>query len=74
MPTALDLPMIDSVMVEVPNPRHTHGLRSVRMALIIPPLVALQNAIYHANGVRVNNLHLSPTAVLATLQEANGNG
>ena len=74
MPTALDLPMIDTVVVEVPNPRHPYGLRGVGEAPIIPPLAALHNAIYHATGVRVNKLPLSPTAVLAALQEANGNG
>ena len=72
MPTALDLPMIDTVVVEVPNPRHPYGLRGVGEAPIIPPLAALHNAIYHATGVRVNKLPLSPTAVLAALQEANG--
>ena len=70
MPTALDLPMIDTVVVEVPNPRHPYGLRGVGEAPIIPPLAALHNAIYHATGVRVNKLPLSPTAVLAALQEA----
>ncbi len=70
MPTALDLPMIDTVMVEVPNPRHPYGLRGVGEAPIIPPLAALHNAIYHATGVRVNKLPLSPTAVLEAIQEA----
>ena len=74
MPTALDLPMIDTVVVEVPNPRHPYGLRGVGEAPIIPPLAALHNAIYHATGVRINQLPLSPTAVLEALQEANGNG
>ena len=68
MPTALDLPMIDTVVVEVPNPRHPYGLRGVGEAPIIPPLAALHNAIYHATGVRVNKLPLSPTAVLAALR------
>ena len=72
MPTALDLPMIDTVVVEVPNPRHPYGLRGVGEAPIIPPLAALHNAIYHATGVRVNRLPLSPTAVLDALQDANG--
>ena len=72
MPTALDLPMIDTVVVEVPNPRHPYGLRGVGEAPIIPPLAALHNAIYHATGVRVNKLPLSPTAVLEALQETNG--
>ena len=72
MPTALDLPMIDTVVVEVPNPRHPYGLRGVGEAPLIPPLAALHNAIYHAVGVRVNKLPMSPTAVLEALQEADG--
>ena len=72
MPTALDLPMIDTVVVEVPNPRHPYGLRGVGEAPIIPPLAALHNAIYHAAGVRVNKLPLSPAAVLDAIQQANG--
>jgi CO/xanthine dehydrogenase Mo-binding subunit len=70
MPTALDLPMIDTVVVEVPNPRHPYGLRGVGEAPIIPPLAALHNAIYHATGVRVNRLPLSPTNLLEALEEA----
>ena len=72
MPTALDMPMIDTVVVEVPNPRHPYGLRGVGEAPIIPPLAALHNAVYHATGVRVNKLPLSPTAVLEALQESKG--
>ena len=72
MPTALDMPMIDTVVIEVPNPRHPYGLRGVGEAPIIPPLAALHNAVYHATGVRVNKLPLSPTSVLEALQEANG--
>ena len=72
MPTALDMPMVDTVVVEVPNPRHPYGLRGVGEAPIIPPLAALHNAVYHATGVRVNKLPLSPTAVLEAMQEANG--
>ncbi len=70
MPTALDLPMIETVVVEVPNPRHPYGLRGVGEAPIIPPLAALHNAVYHATGVRVNKLPLSPTSVLEALQAA----
>ena len=70
MPTALDLPMIDTVVVEVPNPRHPYGLRGVGEAPIIPPLAALHNAIYHATGVRVNKLPVSPTVLLEAMQDA----
>ena len=68
MPTALDVPMIDTVIVEVPNPRHPFGLRGVGEVPIIPPLAAIANAIYHAIGVRMTRLPMSPGAILEALQ------
>ena len=69
MPTSLDVPMIDTVLVEVPNPRHPFRLRGVGEVPIIPPLAALSNAIYHAIGVRMNKLPMSPGAILEALEE-----
>ena len=68
MPTSLDLPMIDTVIVEVPNPRHPYGLRGVGEVPIIPPLPALGNAVSHAIGKRVTKLPITPTAILETLE------
>ena len=70
MPTSLDLPMIDTVIVEVPNPSHPFGLRGVGEAPIVPPLAAIANAIYHAVGVRMDRLPMSPGAVLEALKQA----
>ncbi len=72
MPTSLDLPMIDAVIIEVPNPRHPFGLRGVGEGPIIPPLAALGNAVSHATGVRMTKLPLSPTNIMATIEEARG--
>ena len=69
MPTTLDLPMIDSVIVEVPNPRHPFGVRGVGEAPIIPPLAAIANAISNATNVRMTNLPLSPSSILKTLNK-----
>src|SRR5205814_1300659 len=60
MPTALDLPMIDTVLVEVANPGHPYGVRGVGEVPIVPPPAALANAIYHAVGVRLDELPMSP--------------
>ena len=68
MPTALDLPMIETVIVEVPNPRHPFGVRGVGEVPIIPPLAAIANAIYNATGVRMTCLPMSPRAILEALQ------
>ena len=67
MPTSLDLPMIDTVIVEVPNPGHPFGARGVGEANIIPPPAALANAIYHAVGVRMNRLPMNPGAVMQAI-------
>ena len=68
MPTSLDLPMIDSVIIEVPNPRHPFGLRGVGEGPIIPPLPALTNAISHATGVRMRKLPMSPGNILEAIE------
>ena len=68
MPTTLDIPMIDAVMIEVPNPRHPFGLRGVGEASIIPPLAAVANAVSHAIGVRINRLPITPGAVLDAIE------
>ena len=70
MPTALDLPMIDTVLVEVPNPGHPYGVRGVGEVPIVPPAAALANAIYHAAGVRMTELPMSPARVTAALLAA----
>ena len=67
MPTALDLPMIEAVIVEVPNPGHPFGIRGVGEAGIVPPLAAMANAMYRATGVRLTDLPMSPPAVAASL-------
>ena len=67
MPTSLDLPMIDTVMVEVPNPGHPFGVRGVGEVPIVPPPAALANAIYRAVGVRMRRLPMSPGRIVKEL-------
>jgi len=68
MPTCLDLPMIDAVIVEVPNPGHPYGVRGVGEVPIVPPPAALANAIHQALGVRLLRLPMSPGRVMAALK------
>ena len=72
MPVALDLPMIDTVIVEVPNPGHPYGVRGVGEVSIVPPPAALANAIYRAVGVRMNVLPMSPGRIVAELEKGKG--
>lgn len=68
MPVASDLPMIDTVIIEVPNPGHPFGVRGVGEVPIVPPLAAIANAVARAVGVRVNDLPISPPRLVAALQ------
>ena len=70
MPTSLDLPMIDTVIVEVANPGHPYGVRGVGEVSIVPPMGAVANAIYDATGVRMTELPMSPGAVVKALESA----
>jgi CO/xanthine dehydrogenase Mo-binding subunit len=74
VPVASDLPMIDTVIVEVPNPRHPYGVRGVGETPIVPPLAAIANAVANATGVRFSDLPMSPPRVLAALDEARARG
>ena len=67
MPTSLDLPMIDAVIVEVNNPGHPFGVRGVGEANIAAPLAAIANAIHNAAGVRLRSLPMNPQAVVKAL-------
>lgn len=74
MPVSLDLPMIDTVIVEVPNPAHPFGIRGVGEVPIVPPMAAIANAIYDAIGTRLLQLPMSPDRVLAAIQGNGHNG
>ena len=72
MPTTLDLPMIETVIVEVPNPGHPFGVRGVGEVPIVPPPAALANAIYKAVGVRLDVLPMSPGNILKAIWSKDG--
>jgi CO/xanthine dehydrogenase Mo-binding subunit len=68
MPVASDLPMIDAVVLEVPNPGHPYGVRGVGETPIVAPLATVANAVKNATGVRMTELPISPPRLLAALQ------
>jgi xanthine dehydrogenase molybdenum-binding subunit len=67
MPTSLDLPMIDTVIIEVPSPTHPFGVRGVGEANIVPPTPAIANAIHNAIGARMTSLPMNPVAIMKEL-------
>jgi CO/xanthine dehydrogenase Mo-binding subunit len=70
MPVASDLPMIETIMVEVPNPTHPYGVRGVGEVPIVPPMAAIGSAIARCTGVRMTNLPMSPPRLSAALDAA----
>ena len=73
MPTALDLPLLETEIVEGPNPGHPYGVRGGGEVPIIPPPAAVANAVYQAIGTRMEVLPMSPARILEALW-AKGNG
>jgi len=72
MPVASDLPMIETIIVEVPNPKHPYGVRGVGEVGIVPPIPAVANAIHDAVGIRLREAPMSPVKVLKALNQKNG--
>ena len=72
MPTSLDLPMIDTVIVEVANSGHPYGVRGVGEVPIVPPMAAIANGIHEATGLRLRSLPMSPGKILEAEWERNG--
>ncbi|MFC2966699.1 xanthine dehydrogenase family protein molybdopterin-binding subunit [Acidimangrovimonas pyrenivorans] len=67
IPVASDLPKIDTVILEVPNPGHPYGVRGVGETSIVPPLAAISNAVSRAADVRLTELPMSPPRILSAL-------
>ncbi len=68
IPVCSDLPFIDTLILEIPNPHHPYGVRGVGETPIVPPLGAIGNAISHATGVRQTHVPMSPPRVLKSLK------
>ncbi len=67
IPVASDLPPIETVILEIPNPGHPYGVRGVGETPIVPPLAAISNAVSRAIGTRMSELPMSPPRVLKAI-------
>ena len=72
VPVASDMPMIDTEIIEVPNPFHPYGVRGVGETPIVAPLAAVSNAVRDQLGFRIPDLPLSPPRVLEAIDEQGG--
>ncbi len=70
IPVCSDLPMIDTQILEIPNPNHPYGVRGVGETSIVPPLATIANAMSNAFGVRMTHVPMSPPRVLKALEAA----
>jgi CO/xanthine dehydrogenase Mo-binding subunit len=70
MPVASDLPMIDNVMLEIPNPKHPQGVRGVGEVPLVASVPAVANAVNNAIGMRLTSLPLSPPRILKAMKNA----
>jgi xanthine dehydrogenase molybdenum-binding subunit len=72
LPTTLDLPELGLELVEEPTPSGPFGAKGVGMSGIMGIPAAIANAIYHACGVRIKDMPLTPERVLKALEEKVG--
>lgn len=72
VPVCSDLPFIDTMILEIPNPNHPYGIRGVGETSIVPPLAAIGNAVSNAAGVRMNHVPMSPPRILSAIDEKTG--
>ena len=63
IPTILDVPNIDTVVLEFPSPDHPYGIRGVGQVPIVPPAATIGNAIFRATGARLDELPMKPERV-----------
>ena len=67
LPTSLDLPKIETILVEVPTPLHPYGVRGVGEVPICPPLAAIGNALKDALDIRFTDLPMNPAKIVKAL-------
>ncbi len=73
IPTSLDMPHLDAIIVESNEPHGPYGAKEVGEGAIMPVIPSILNAIYDATGVRIDELPVTPERLVAAMRAAKGN-
>ena len=68
IPTALDMPPVESHLVQAPFEEGPFGAKAVGEPAAVPTAAAIANAIANAIGVRIKDLPITPDKILAALK------
>ncbi len=68
MPGTLEMPEVESVVLEVPSSNGPYGVKGLGEMTANSPIPAIVNAIYHATGVRIDDLPVTPEKILRGLE------
>ena len=68
LPTSLDVPRVNSIIIEDPDPIGPLGVKGVGEPAMVPTIPAIMNAIYDAVGVRITDLPATPEKVLMAIR------
>ena len=69
IPTSVDMPPVESILVEPEDPHGPYGAKSIGEIALVPTAAAIGNAIYHAIGVRMTDLPMTPDHILVAIRE-----
>jgi 4-hydroxybenzoyl-CoA reductase alpha subunit len=69
VPTSMETPEVDSVLVETIDPEGPYGAKGVSEGYQVPTAPAIINAIYHATGIRIKEIPVKPGEILKGLEK-----
>ena len=67
MPTSLDMPRVESILIEDPSPIGPFGAKGIGEQAVIPTAPAILNAIHDAIGVRIHRIPATPDRIRAAI-------
>ena len=67
-PTTLEMPPVESILVETLDPEGPYGAKECGQGPLLPVIPAVANAVYDALGVRIDEVPITPEKVLAALE------